>query len=98
VPAGGAGAGSCKAGGRLDSLGANRAFAHPTRRGSAWLAETGFVAGRNLTFEYHSVNYRLDRMSGVAAELVRRRVSVLGAGALVAALAAKDVLVNPTAL
>jgi putative tryptophan/tyrosine transport system substrate-binding protein len=54
------------------------------------LTETGFVAGRNLTFEYHSVDYRLDRMLAVAAELVRRRVSVLGAGSLAAALAAKD--------
>jgi putative tryptophan/tyrosine transport system substrate-binding protein len=54
------------------------------------LAETGFVAGRNLTFEYHSVDYRLDRMPAVAAELVHRRVSVLGAGSLAATLAAKD--------
>jgi putative tryptophan/tyrosine transport system substrate-binding protein len=54
------------------------------------LAETGFVAGQNLTFEYHSVDYRLDRLAKVAAELVRRRVSVLGAGSLAAALAAKD--------
>jgi len=53
------------------------------------LAETGFIAGRNLVFEYHSVDFRLDRMPAVAAELVRRRVSVLGAGLLAAALAAK---------
>jgi len=53
------------------------------------LAETGFIAGRNLAFEYHHVDYRLDRMPVVAAELVRRRVSVLGAGLLAAAVAAK---------
>jgi putative tryptophan/tyrosine transport system substrate-binding protein len=54
------------------------------------LAETGFVADRNLIFEYHSIDHRLDRMPAVAAELVRRRVSVLGAGTLAATIAAKS--------
>jgi ABC transporter substrate binding protein len=59
---------------------------HAVHRG---LAETGAVAGRNLVFEQHSVDYHLDRMPGIATELVRRRVSALGAGTLAAALAAK---------
>jgi putative ABC transport system substrate-binding protein len=58
----------------------------PVLRG---LAETGLIAGRDLSFEYHSVDYQLDRIPALAAELVRRRVSVLGAGFLAAALAAK---------
>jgi putative tryptophan/tyrosine transport system substrate-binding protein len=46
------------------------------RRG---LAEAGFVAGENLIFEYHSVDFQLDRLPMVARELVDRRVSVLAA-------------------
>ena len=53
------------------------------------LAEAGFVAGRNLVFEYRSVDFHLDRLPAVASELVNRPVSVLGAGFLAATLAAR---------
>jgi putative ABC transport system substrate-binding protein len=53
------------------------------------LAEAGFVAGRNLVFEYRSVDFQLDRLPAVASELVQRPVTVLGAGFLAATLAAR---------
>jgi putative ABC transport system substrate-binding protein len=53
------------------------------------LAENGFVAGQNLVFEYRSPDYHLDRLLAIAAELVRRPVTVPFAGYLAATLAAK---------
>ena len=54
------------------------------------LGETGFVEGRNVAVEYRSANNDNDRLPELAADLVRRRVSVLVApGNLQSALAAK---------
>jgi putative ABC transport system substrate-binding protein len=55
------------------------------RRG---LAETGFVDGKNVTLEYRSANYQVDRLPALAAELVRRWVAVLHTTALAPTLAA----------
>jgi putative tryptophan/tyrosine transport system substrate-binding protein len=44
------------------------------RRG---LSETGYVEGRNLIVEYRWTEGRYDQLPAVAAELVRRRVSVI---------------------
>src|SRR4051794_26788082 len=41
------------------------------------LAEGGFVEGRNLTIDYVSAEGQVDRLPALAAELVRRRVSVI---------------------
>jgi putative tryptophan/tyrosine transport system substrate-binding protein len=41
------------------------------------LAETGFVEGRNVAVEYRSADGEYDRLPGLAADLVSRRVSVL---------------------
>jgi putative ABC transport system substrate-binding protein len=54
------------------------------------LSETGFVEGRNVAIEYRFAYFERDRLPALAAELVRRQVSVLATpGNLSAALAAK---------
>jgi putative ABC transport system substrate-binding protein len=39
------------------------------------LRETGYVEGENLAIEYRWTEGRMDRLSAVAAELVRRQVA-----------------------
>lgn len=54
------------------------------------LKEAGFVEGRNVTIEYRWANNDYERLSGLAADLVRHRVAVIAAtGSLSTALAAK---------
>ena len=51
--------------------------------------ETGYVEGRDAAIEFHWADSQYDRLPAMAAELVRRQVAVLVAGAFPAALAAK---------
>jgi putative ABC transport system substrate-binding protein len=54
------------------------------------LAATGFVEGKTIAVDYRWADNQLDRLPALAAELVRRRVSVIATGsATAAALAAK---------
>jgi putative tryptophan/tyrosine transport system substrate-binding protein len=53
------------------------------------LAEAGFVEGRTVAIEYRFANSEIQRLPELAADLVRRRVAVIVASSISAALAAQ---------
>src|SRR5213595_1629724 len=54
------------------------------------LRELGYVEGRDVAFEFHSAEGKLDRLPDLAAELVRQNVDVIVALYVPCALAAKQ--------
>lgn len=74
--------------GYLSSLSESQVSAQTAafRRG---LNETGFVEGRNITIDFRWAEGRFERLPSMAAELVRRPVSLILAQAPPAALSAK---------
>lgn len=55
-------------------------YAHRLRGFHRGLKETGFVEGENVALEYRWADNRPDRLTALAADLVRRRVSVIVTG------------------
>jgi putative ABC transport system substrate-binding protein len=54
------------------------------------LNETGYVEGQNVVIEYHWLEGRFERLPGVLADLIRRRVAVIATpGSTPASIAAK---------
>ena len=62
-------------------------FKHELREG---LRELGYVEGKNIVFEFRSAEGQLDRLPGLAAELVRLKVDVIVALYVPPSLAAKQ--------
>lgn len=56
---------------------------------SVTACRTGFVEGRNVAIEYRWAEGRYDRLPALAADLVRRQVSMIAVGSIPAVQAAK---------
>jgi putative ABC transport system substrate-binding protein len=73
------------------SSGAEQAFAPNVAGFLRGLREAGYIQGQNVAIEYRWANSHYDRLSAMATELVRRRVTVLVAsGGTAVARAAKE--------
>jgi putative tryptophan/tyrosine transport system substrate-binding protein len=54
------------------------------------LSETGYVEGQNVSFEYRWAEDHYDRLPGLVADLVGRKIDLIVTGSMPSALAAKE--------
>src|SRR5438046_785314 len=71
------------------NTGTREGFAHLLAAFHQSLNQAGFIEGRNVAIEYRWAEGQYDRFAELAADLVRRQVSVIAATTTPAALAAK---------
>src|SRR5262249_4842773 len=69
--------------------GSTSAFTHLLGAFRQGLKETGYVEGQNVAIEMHWAEGRFERLSELAADLVRRRVAVMVTTGVSSSLAAK---------
>jgi len=70
--------------------GSSSALQHLTAAFRQGLNESGYIEDRNVAVKYRWADGRYDRLAELAADLVRRKVTVIFGGGPPAALAAKD--------
>jgi putative ABC transport system substrate-binding protein len=71
------------------SLGSREADANRMNALRRGLAEIGYVEGQNVAIEYRGVQYQYDRLPALAADLVRRQVTLIVVVSTPGTLAAK---------
>jgi putative ABC transport system substrate-binding protein len=64
-------------------------YTHLVRAYRQGLGEAGYVEGRNVDIDFRWADSEYERLPALATELVHRRVAVITAGALPAAVTAK---------
>jgi putative ABC transport system substrate-binding protein len=77
---------------RIGVLNPNTAEIHGARMNDLrqGLRDLGYIEGRNLIIEYRYAEGKVERLTGLASELVRLKVSVIIASSTPAAMAARD--------
>ena len=72
--------------GFVSSAAADASYVAAFRRG---LADSGYTEGRNLAVEYRWAEGKFERLPGLLADLIQRRVAVIAVGGLTSGLAGK---------